>query len=171
MLKLQKYSIDVLFHIDRQPNNLQFMSETKALHPVKSWRENCGREQNIVIWSMRSSLNFSEPPWPEARYLWSALITFRALLSGSAVGLVVLVLNMGSEELFVGSERLVVLGSYQPQRGGERTDGLDVKRWEEEGRGELGSSPSVASAGSQPHCYVGPQPLRPLPNHCLCQKV
>lgn len=69
------------------------------------------------------------------------------------------------------NERLVVLGSYRPQRGGERTDDLDVKRWEEKGCGELGFSLSVASAGSQPHCYVGPQPLRPLPNHCLCQKV
>lgn len=36
MLNLQKYSRNVLFPIGRQPNNLQFMNETKTLHSVKS---------------------------------------------------------------------------------------------------------------------------------------
>lgn len=45
---------------------------------------------------------------------------FRALLSGSAVGLVVLVLNMGSEELFVGmrgSWCWVAIGPREGVRG------------------------------------------------------
>jgi len=36
MLNLQKYSRNVLFPIDGQLNNLQFMNETETLHSVKS---------------------------------------------------------------------------------------------------------------------------------------
>lgn len=73
MLNLQKYCRNVLFPIDRQPNNLQFMNETETLHSVKSWCQNwegaeCGH------WDLWMSQSFRFLTW---EILWSRWWTQR----------------------------------------------------------------------------------------------
>lgn len=104
MLNLQKYCRNVLFPIDRQPNNLQFMNETETLHSVKSWCQNwegveCGH------WDLWMSQSFRFLTW---EILWSRWWT---------------------QISCVESESLLLLGTCVTQKGAEKTDGHYLKCW------------------------------------------